>query len=110
MVNKAKAAIVQEAKKKEDLKQFPKNYQDRVYQVGVYGQCCVVLEYIRNCSIYIHTYIHTYTHTYTHACLHTYIHTYIYTYIYDNILLSNDNRTILFVWIAKNGNDKKDSI
>eukprot|EP01036_Dinobryon_divergens_P033545 gene33545-43351_t len=32
MVNKAKAAIVQEAKKKEDLKQYHKNYQDRVYQ------------------------------------------------------------------------------
>ena len=37
MVNKAKAAIVQEAKKKEDLKQYHKNYQDRVYQVHSYA-------------------------------------------------------------------------
>ena len=33
MVNKAKALIALEAKQKEELKQYHKNYQDRVYQV-----------------------------------------------------------------------------
>ena len=58
MVNKAKAAIVQEAKKKDDLKQYHKNYQDRVYQV------------LKAIHTYIHTYIHIYI--YTAHTIHTY--------------------------------------
>ena len=64
MVNKAKAAIVQEAKKKDDLKQYHKNYQDRVYQV-------------------LNSYIHTYMHAYMHTCIHT-VHTLIR--YYDRII------------------------
>jgi len=37
MVNKAKALIALEAKKKDELKEYHKNYQDRVYQVRTYS-------------------------------------------------------------------------